>query len=281
MKFDLYGSAKEKLLIVAHRGTFGGNIPCNIIPSFEIALKQGADMIELDVDMTGDGTLVVFHPRMEPKHLGLVGKRLRDMTDAEVAELRYVNYDRDATQFGIERLDDVFETFKGRCYINIDKFWGHPKEIYEAVKRHGITDQVLVKSSPSEEVLRVLGEVAPELPFMPIVQDTHPLHEQLMHSGLNYVGAEVLFANEEVEVASEAFIDRMHRDGKLLWANSIIYNYKVQLTAGHSDDTALCKDPELGWGWLARRGFDLIQTDWPIMLKSYLSEQGLLYKTKA
>ncbi len=277
MNFNLHESAKERLLIVAHRGTFGGNIPCNVIPAYETALKQGADMIEIDVEMTGDGTLVIFHPGMEPHHLGCA-RRIPEMTDAEVATLRYVNYDRVPTQFGVETLDDVLERFKGRCYINVDKFWGHPREIYAAIKRHGMVEQMLVKSSPSEAVLSALAEVAPELPFMPIVKNTHPLHERLMQSGLNYIGAEVLFDTEEMEVATPAFIDRMHRDGKLVWANSIIYDHKAQLSATHSDDSALTTDPELGWGWLARRGFDIIQTDWPIMVRQYLMEQGLLYK---
>ncbi len=277
MIFDLHKTAEENIVIVAHRGAFGGNIPCNVIPAYETALKQGADMIEIDVDMTADGTLVIFHPGMEPHHLGCT-RRIPEMSDAEVAALRYVNYDRTPTQFGVETLDDVLETFKDRCYINVDKFWGHPAEIYAAIKRHGMVEQMLVKSAPSEQVFTVLCEVAPELPYMPIVKSTHPLHERLMASGLNYIGAEVIFPEEDMEVASPAFIDRMHRDGKLVWANSIIYNYKDQLSAGHSDDTALTEDPALGWGWLARRGFDIIQTDWPLMLREYLQGQGLLYR---
>ncbi len=277
MNFNLHNSTKEKILIVAHRGTFGGNIPCNILPSFETALLQGADMIELDVDMTIDGRLVVFHPGMERPHLG-IDTRVAEMTWEEVSKLRYVNYDDTPTQFGLNTFDEVLEALKGRCYINVDKFWGHPKEIYEAIKRHGIQEQVLVKSKPSEEVLRVLSEVAPELPFMPIVKREHPMHEALMRSGINYVGAEVLFPTEDFEVASEEFINRMHADGKIVWVNAIIYNYKSQLAATHSDDTAICGNPELGWGWLARRGFDIIQTDWPIMLKNYLESNNLLYR---
>ncbi len=277
MKFNLYQTAKEKIIVVAHRGTFGGNIPCNVIPAYEIGLKQGADMIETDVEMTADGKLVIFHPGMEQKQLGC-DDSIPQMTYEEVRTLRYINYDRTPTQFGIETLDDLFETFKGRCYINVDKFWGHPKEIAQAIKRHNITEQILVKSAPSDEVFSVLEEIAPELPFMPIVRNTHPLHERLMKSKLNYIGAEVLFATEDREVCSEAFINRMHRDGKLLWGNGIIYNHKEQLSAGHSDDTAMCGDPDRGWGWLAKRGFDIIQTDWPIMLTNYLKEQGLLYK---
>ena len=49
MNFDLFASAQKKLLLVAHRGAWGGNIPCNNIIAYEFALTEGADMIEIDV----------------------------------------------------------------------------------------------------------------------------------------------------------------------------------------------------------------------------------------
>lgn len=76
----------------------------------------------------------------------------------------------------------------------------------------------------------------------------------------------------------EAYIDKLHRDGRLVWANAIIYNYKTQLSAGHSDDISAAGDPEGGWGWLADRGYDLIQTDWPLMMRLYLEETGRRFK---
>ena len=68
MSFSIRSAAREKMFVVAHRGTPGGNIPCNTIPSYEIALKQGADMIEVDLNMTADGKLIIFHPGMEKAH---------------------------------------------------------------------------------------------------------------------------------------------------------------------------------------------------------------------
>lgn len=273
MKFDLFAAAKEKTFIVAHRGTPGGNIPCNTIASYEIALDQGADMIEVDVNMTRDGKLIIFHPGMEKPHLN-IDCCLTEMTWDEVSKLRFVNMDNVPTQFGICRFDDFLEHFKGRCFINIDKFWEHPQEIYESLRAHNMIDQVLVKSSVSDDVISVLSSLAPEISFMPIVNGTHPFHEQLMHMNINYTGVEVLFNDENMEVASPEFIERMHRDRKLVWVNSIIYNVKKQLAAGHSDDTALTESKDKGWGWLVDRGFDIIQTDWPLMLIDYLKSVG-------
>ena len=146
MKFDVRETAKDHKIIVAHRGVSGGNIPCNTMTAYEIALKQGADMIETDLSTTADGELVIFHPKMEPRHLA-ADVSIPKMTADEVSKLRYVNYDVVPTQFGVERFDDLLENFKGRCYINIDKFWGNPEAIYRAIKRHGMIDQVLVKSA--------------------------------------------------------------------------------------------------------------------------------------
>ena len=275
--FDLREAAKEHPLIVAHRGVAAGNIPCNTMTAYEIALLQGADMLETDLNMTADGELVIFHPGMEPAHLGQ-SVRVNKMTYEEVKSLRYVNYDMVPTQFGLVRFDDFLEQFKGRCFINIDKFWGHPAEIYRAIKRHGMTDQMLVKSSINEDVLRVLEELAPELPFMPIVKEEHPYHFELLQRNINYVGVEALFKQEDSPMAGEEFIECMHDDGKLVWVNSIIYNTAQQLSGGHSDDTAFTESMEYGWGWLADRGFDMIQTDWPMMLIQFLKDTGRYYK---
>ena len=106
---------------------------------------------------------------------------------------------------------------------------------------------------------------------------TH-LHGELMKRNINYVGAEVLFKRDDSHLASHEFIDMMHRDGKLVWVNTIIYNHKHQLSAGHSDDAAICGDRDFAWAAPARRGFDFIQTDWTAKLVDYLKTQNLLYR---
>ena len=273
MQFNLYEKSKENIIVVAHRGAAGGNIPCNTLASYEIALKQGADMIEVDVSCSRDGKLFLFHPGMELAHLNRL-MCLGKMKYSRVAKQHYVNYDKTKTQFGIADFDDFLEQFKGRCYINIDKFWSNPEKIYNAIKRHGMIDQMLVKSKPSEKVFTVLEQLAPDIPFMPIVREEHPVHERLLKSNINYVGAEVLFKNDDSPLAGEEFIEKMHRDKILVWVNAIIYDYKTQLSGGHSDDTALTVSEDYGWGWLADRGFDLIQTDWTMMLVDYLRRSG-------
>ncbi len=276
MNFNLKDTAKEKLILVAHRGVWGGNIPCNTIPAYNIALKQGADMIEVDIEMSADGKLYIFHPGME-KALLYSAARIKNIDSDYIKHLRYVNIDTVPTQFPVYTLDDVLEEFKDRCYINADKFWFYPKEISEAIRKHNMMDQILVKTDYKKEYLDIIEEYCPDVQYMAIVRD--PLQiEEVKKRKINYVGNEVLFSSEDSLFASPEFIEKQHKDGLLVWCNSIVYNYKTVLAAGHNDDNSLIIDPAYGWGWIADRGFDFMQTDWVMMAAEYLKSAGKLYR---
>lgn len=270
MKFDLREEALSRTLITAHRGVFGGNIPGNTLDAFDAALCQGADMIELDVSNTRDGELFVFHPRMEPKFLHSE-RYLSEMTAAEARELHYYNADGNVTQKKLNTLDEALEHLKGRCYINVDKFWDNVEPIMTAIRRHDMMDQVLVKTGPSEEVTACLERVAPDVNYMIIIRDTDTVSDAMLKRRLNYVGAEVLFKTEESELASREYIERMHQKNLLVWVNAIVYNDRTVLAAGHNDDISAPGRMDEGWGWLLDRGYDIIQTDWPMMLRQYMN----------
>ena len=69
MAMNLYDVAQKRIIITAHRGVSGGNIPCNTIAAYDAAVAHGADMIEVDANISADGTLYSFHPGMERFHL--------------------------------------------------------------------------------------------------------------------------------------------------------------------------------------------------------------------
>ncbi len=269
MKQSIKEAAAERILIAAHRGVSGGNIPCNTLAAYEIALRQGADIVEIDVSVSKDNTLYVFHPGMEPSHLRSPAY-LKDLTSAEIDELRFVNQDGVKTTDIISRLDDVLELIKGRAYVNIDKFWTAMPEITNCVRRHGMQNDVIIKTSADKNAFDMVEAIAPELPYMPIISETDTFTDDLLKRNINFIGAEVLFKTEQSQTASPEYIRYMHNKGLLLWANSIVYNYKAVLSAGHSDDASLTGDPYTGWGWLVDRGYDIIQTDWTLPTQLYL-----------
>ena len=270
-------AAKDHILLAAHRGVCGGNIPCNTLEAYQIALQQHADIVEIDVSITADKQLFVFHPGMEPAHLKF-NRYIKDMTAAEVETLHFVNQDSVLTQSKVARLDEVLDLLKGRCFVNVDKFWTAIPEISACIRRHGMEDQVIVKAPVDPQTINLLEQYAPDMPFMPIVNQTDTITDMLLSRKINYLGAEVLFASENAQTASDAYIESMHRKGLLLWVNSIIYDYRAQLTAGHSDDVAIVGNMDYGWGWLAEKKFDMIQTDWLLPLRVYFQSKGIKVK---
>ena len=70
------------------------------------------------------------------------------------------------------------------------------------------------------------------------------------------------------------YLDFMHENGLAVWVNPIVYDYRAVISAHHTDDVAIAGDPDTGWGWLAERGFDILQTDWLMPADVYLTRKG-------
>lgn len=96
----------KAIKVIGHRGN-GENSETNHFPyentleSYELAIKKGADMIELDVHLTVDRKLVIFHDSR------INGKWIYETTYDEFAEL-YENALK-ALNLKALTLDDVFE----------------------------------------------------------------------------------------------------------------------------------------------------------------------------
>jgi len=268
---DVRDILRSKPLIAAHRGVCGGNIPCNTMESFDIALHQGADIIELDVSRSEDGKMYVFHPGMEPMHL-YSPYSIKKLHSSEVERLHYVNTDRTPTQFSISRFEEVMEHLRGRCYINVDKFFMYIPELGKIIRDLHMQDQVIVKTYDSPAEFKAIEDYAPDMPYMVITRDDH-FTDELLHRKLRYIGTEVLFSEESHGFAQRGYVDYMHERNLLVWVNAIVYNYKSVLAAGHNDDISVVGREDEGWGWLMDRGYDIIQTDWTLPLKLYMESR--------
>lgn len=256
-----------KTWIAAHRGIAGGDIPCNSVAGYEAALLQGADVLEVDISISKDGTLYIFHPTKEPLYLG-GDKMIPDMHDEELDAIRLINSDGNRSEQNVPKFDEIMDRFGHRCVLNVDKFWTDIPRIAGAIRAKGMQDQVIVKTPLTPEYLKQLEEYAYDMPFMPLIREDDGTHEALLKNPrIRYIGAEVLFDKEESPFTSASFIDRVHADGCVLWVNPIIYDPIAQLVAGHNDDVAVTGDPDGSWGWLVDRGFDILQTDWPLAMR--------------
>jgi glycerophosphoryl diester phosphodiesterase len=102
-------------LVVAHRGA-SVEYPENTLPSFEGALKAGADVVETDVRLTADGVPVVFHDgevsRTTDGH-GFV----HELT---LAEIKALDASAEGPRAEIPTLREVLELVSGRAGVNLE-----------------------------------------------------------------------------------------------------------------------------------------------------------------
>ena len=265
------------VMVAAHRGVAAANIPCNTIPAFEIAVRSGALILEMDLFKSTDGKIYIFHTGKEPYQLGQKID-VTQMNNAEVEALRLVNVDFNPTQHGLSAFDDVLEQFKGRnVLLNLDRCGGFLKDVIECVERHGMREQILLKTAPTMEMLESVEKYASEYMYMPIYMEEDTMTETIEKMNINFVGAELVFKTEQSPVIQDAYIESMKKKGLVLWGNGVLYNWKVPLAAGHSDDVSMMANPDEGWGWLAKKGFGIIQTDWAVQCVQYLKEKGLSF----
>lgn len=270
----LWNARQEKgVLICAHQGAAAGNVPGNTLSAFEAALMQGADMLETDVTISKDGEMFIFHPGKEKVFLDR-DIHLEEMTGTEIRQLRYVNSGRDITECPIMSLDEFLETFKNRCFINLDHGWKNLQPMVKAVRRHKMEEQILIKAPANLQYARIMEEIAPDIMFMPIIKEVDEISEHLERMNINFAGSELVFAKEDSLVARDEYIESQHNKGRFVWVNALLYSYRAQLSGGHSDDVAVAGNPESGWGWLLDKGFDIIQTDWSMPLRYFIDHRN-------
>ncbi|MDD3335309.1 MAG: glycerophosphodiester phosphodiesterase family protein [Eubacteriales bacterium] len=270
-------SGREKLssmrthgvLIPAHRGVCGGNIPFNSYEAFEAALSQGAHILETDVTVSSDGVAFVFHPGQERHHLGK-DIHLEERTAKEIKKERLVNFDGNATESQILTLEEFFEVVRGRCLVNLDHAWHDLPRTLRVLDRLNVRDEVILKTPAKEAYLDEVEALASDVMYMPIVREKDSFSALAVQRKLNFALIQVDFSDDASELASEKYIAAQHEAGRLVWVNALLYDYHKPLSGGHNDDVSITGTPEKGWGWLIDRGFDVIQTDWVGALNSFM-----------
>jgi len=138
-------------LVFAHRGA-SQVAPENTLPGFEAAIRLGADGVELDVQYSSDGHLVVIHDLTLERLTNGTGR----VTAQPLAALRALDA---GSHFGpefagtrIPLLGEVLDLLRGRLLVNVElksadaASAGIGTDVVAAVRAHGMADQVVISS---------------------------------------------------------------------------------------------------------------------------------------
>lgn len=173
------------VLNIGHRGA-SGYAPEHTIEAYDLALEQGADYIEIDLQMTSDGVLVAIHDTTlnrtaralegEPKRYcrgPVSNKTLEQLESCEVGSWFAPEF------YGLEipTLEEIFAYYEGQdvnYYIETKKPEAAPgmeEELLRLMREYGLIEpaaeewQVLIQSF-SPESLMTIHALEPSLPLI-------------------------------------------------------------------------------------------------------------------
>ena len=151
----------ENFFILAHRG-ISSKYPENTMLSFEKAFENNMDGIELDVQLSKDGEVVVIHDETLDRTTNGSGY-VKDHTLLQLKNLDAGSFkDKRYSSCTIPTLDEVLEFFKGKnIIINIElktskfEYKDIEVKVLNSIKKHQMDSKVFITSFNHQSIERI------------------------------------------------------------------------------------------------------------------------------
>ena len=153
-------------VVTAHRG-YSAAAPENTLPAFQLAIDQGCEWAELDVQMTKDGVVMVTHDTSLRRCTGR-NENIYDLTYNEVRKLDAGRwFGQKYTGAKVPTLEEVLDLCKGKIQLNIEIKPNAATPELEAetiriIREKGFAQDCTI-TSQSYETLCKVKELAPEI----------------------------------------------------------------------------------------------------------------------
>jgi glycerophosphoryl diester phosphodiesterase len=236
----------DSVQVAAHRGSSKA-APENSLSSVRQAIADGADWVEIDVQETADGEVVVHHDSDFMKVAG-VGTKIWDAT---LADLQGIDIGRRfSPAFTGERvptLAAVLDACKDQISVLIElKYYGHDKQLEEKVARlveqRGMASQVAIMSLELDAV-RKMKRLRPEWKV--------GLLMSVSAGNLQASGADFLAVN--AAFASRRFVTSAHRRGMRVYVWTVDDLSTMSAMLGRGVDGLITNRPAVAKAVLTQR----------------------------
>ena len=224
--------------VMAHRG-LSADAPENTLYAFSDAISVGADFIELDVQQTRDGVLVVMHDSNLKRTTG-VNKDIWDVDYADIQDLDAGSwFDPAYANARIPTLEETLQFVDKRAKLNIEiKPTKHgsdtlEQDVAELITRYQYTDACYVTSF-SYGSLKKVKEANPEIRTGYLMSVAYG-----QFYSLKYADA---FSLNKVFVTSQV-VNAAHQQGKQIFAWTVNSMSEVRSLCNLHVDSIITDDP--------------------------------------
>ena len=257
--------ALNRPLVIAHRG-FSMLAPENTLPALRMAVKAGADLVELDYHHSSDGVPVVIHDydldrTTNAREKGLPSKTRVDARQA--AELRELDagqwFDPHYTAIKVPLLTEALEVIQDGGVTLIERKAGDAQTCVELLRERNLVNEVVVQAFDWDylrdfhalEPRQVLGALGP-----PSTINGRRLsaQEKELDSGwidqVKQLGARAVVWNKQV---SREAVANAHEKGLKVWVYTINDEALANQLLDLGIDGIITDNPSLIWRALALR----------------------------
>lgn len=284
-------------LVSAHRG-YWADYPENTLGAYQMAIDAKADIIEMDVRLTKDGEMVVFHDACLDRMTTGYG-RLSDETWEYVNSLKLKMPNGAITQYKMLKLSEALDFLKDKAVIALDIKEGGAKynttfvNCLNMLKAKGMLYQSVIKGKLSyvtlSELMTKASVTLNDFLYTPIAFSTTPNLEQYLNE---YIKTGKIYAIELVYKQSAdpilQYIELLNKNDVWIGTFSFwpecgdgvvaekvpltdtdaivrIYDFKDANPANFLDDG------RGDWDWLLSKGADYVITDRSEIMIDYLT----------
>jgi glycerophosphoryl diester phosphodiesterase len=237
---------RDDIVVIAHRGA-AASAPENTMAAVEKALEQGADFVEIDVQETADGEVVVAHDSDFMK-VAKVPTKVWEATWADLQEIDIGSWF--APEYAgerVPRLSDVLARAKGRGRVTIElKYYGHDRQLEQRV-----IDQVVGMDAIEDVIVMSLSYEGVQKFRRLRPGWTVGLLAAKAIGDLTTLDADFLAVN--TGIATRAFVRRAHARGKEVFVWTVDDPVRMFQLMNLGVDGIITNRPDLAREVLARR----------------------------
>ena len=262
---------ESSVIVVAHRADWR-SFPENSLEAIQSSIDMGVDMLELDVQRTKDGVLILMHDHKLDRTTTGQGN-IAETTWEEISKLNLKDHKGEVTGYKVPKLEDALLLCKDRIMINLDKADRYFDEVFALLDKTGTGNLIVMKGGqPADQVREKFGKYLDRVIYMPIVTINDEASEETINAfmeDMKPVAFELCYSNAESPVPTKLKTSLKGRS--LLWYNTLW----ASLCAGHHDDLAV-EDPDGTYGFMIDSlGARILQTDRPQFMLEYLRSRNL------
>ncbi|GLB52975.1 hypothetical protein NBRC110019_20150 [Neptunitalea chrysea] len=249
-------SLNGNIMVCAHR-MYHNVLPENSMSALNASIEAGIGMVEIDIRQTKDGELVLLHDSTLDDTTTGSG----DLTDYLLEELgQFYLYKADGSLSNehIPTFKEILEVARGNIYIDIDVKMENYLKIYQLVKQYGMLSQCMF-TTDELSVCQSLQNADSKTILFPIVR------EETDYAAYTLTGLDIrIFQLNSDMSQNQTVVDDILANGDFFFANIYINS---NVTPQSNNYVQVNNFINLGGS--------IIQTDYPVTLKSYLQNLNL------